>query len=53
VGKTEFLAMLDAQRAIKDFQLDYYRSLTAFEQRRAELERAVGLELGSDKGGTK
>ena len=45
VGKTEFLAMLDAQRAIKDFQLDYYRSLTAFEQRRAELERAVGTEI--------
>jgi len=45
VGKTEFLAMLDAQRAIKDFQLDYYRSLTAFEQRRAELERAVGMDL--------
>jgi len=52
-GKTEFLALLDAQRAIKDFQLDYYRSLTTFEQRRAELERAVGRELGSDKGGTK
>ena len=52
-GKTEFLALLDAQRAIKDFQLDYYRSLTAFEQRQAELERAVGRELGSDKGGTK
>jgi outer membrane protein TolC len=45
VGKTEFLAMLDAQRAIKDFQLEYYRSLTAFEQRRAELERAVGTEI--------
>jgi len=52
-GKTEFLALLDAQRAIKDFQLDYYRSLTTFEQRRAELERAVGRELGSDKGETK
>jgi cobalt-zinc-cadmium efflux system outer membrane protein len=52
-GKTEFLALLDAQRAIKDFQLDYYKALTAFEQRRAELERAVGLELGSDKGGAK
>ncbi len=47
-GKTEFLALLDAQRAIKDFQLDYYKALTAFEQRRAELERAAGLELGSD-----
>jgi outer membrane protein TolC len=52
-GKTEFLALLDAQRAIKDFQLDYYKALTAFEQRVAELERAVGGELGSDKGGTK
>src|SRR3989442_1599461 len=39
VGKTEFLAMLDAQRAIKDFHLDYYRSLTAFQLRPPLLER--------------
>jgi outer membrane protein TolC len=45
--------LLDAERALKEFQLDYYKALTAFEQRRAELERAVGLELDSDKGGTK
>ena len=51
-GKTEFLALLDAQRAIKDFQLDYYKALTAFEQRKAELERAVGRELSNDQGGT-
>lgn len=49
-GKTEFLALLDAQRAIKDFQLDYHKALTTFEQRMAELERTVGLELGGDKG---
>jgi outer membrane protein TolC len=51
-GKAEFLTLLDAQRAIKDFQLDYHKALTTFEQRLAELERAVGLELDGDKGGT-
>lgn len=45
-GKAEFLTLLDAERAIKDFTLDYYRALTAFEQRMAELERAVGGDLG-------
>jgi len=44
-GKAEFLTLLDAERAIKDFQLDYYRALTGFEQRMAELERAVGVDL--------
>ena len=44
-GKAEFLTLLDAERAIKDFQLAYYRSLTETEQRTAELERAVGADL--------
>jgi len=44
-AKVEFLTMLDAERALRDFQLEYYRSLTAFEQRTAELERAVGVDL--------
>lgn len=44
-GKVEFLTLLDAERAVKDFQLEYYRTLTAFEQRMAELERAIGKEL--------
>lgn len=44
-GKVEFLTLLDAERALKEFQLDYYRALAAFEQRMAELERAVGKEL--------
>lgn len=44
-GKAEFLTLLDAERAIKDFQLAYYRVLTETEQRTAELERAVGADL--------
>jgi outer membrane protein, heavy metal efflux system len=46
-GKLEFLSLLDAERALKDFQLEYYRALTTFEQRMAELERAVGMDLSS------
>ncbi len=45
-AKVEFLTLLDAERAIKDFQLEYYRALTGFEQRMAELERAIGTDLG-------
>jgi cobalt-zinc-cadmium efflux system outer membrane protein len=44
-GKVEFLTLLDAERALRDFQLEYYRTLTAFEQRMADLERAVGTDL--------
>ena len=44
-GKVEFLTLLDAERALRDFQLEYYRALTTFEQRMAELERAVGTNL--------
>jgi outer membrane protein, heavy metal efflux system len=44
-GKAEFLTLLDAERAAKDFQLAYYRALAESEQRIADLERAVGTEL--------
>jgi outer membrane protein, heavy metal efflux system len=44
-GKVEFLTLLDAERALRDFQFEYYRALTVFEQRMAELERAVGTNL--------
>lgn len=46
-GKVEFLSLIDAERALKDFQLEYYRALSTFEQRMAELERAVGMDLSS------
>jgi outer membrane protein TolC len=48
-GKAEFLTLLDAERAIKDFQLAYYRVLTESEQRMAELERAVGTDLSGSR----
>ncbi len=44
-GKVEFLTLLDAERALRDFQLEYYRAQAAVEQRKAELERAVGIDL--------
>ena len=47
-AKVEFLTLLDAERALKDFQLEYYRSLTMFEQRMAELERTVGVDMGGN-----
>jgi outer membrane protein, heavy metal efflux system len=46
-AKLEFLSLLDAERALRDFQLEYYRALTTFEQRMAELERAVGMDLSA------
>jgi outer membrane protein, heavy metal efflux system len=42
-AKVEFLTLLDAERALKDFRLDYYRAVTMLGQRMAELERAVGM----------
>jgi len=38
-------ARKEFERAIKDFQLAYYRVLAESEQRMAELERAVGADL--------
>jgi len=48
-GKAEFLTLLDAERAIKDFQLAYYRVLAESEQRIADLERAVGTDLSGSR----
>ncbi|MBI1929220.1 TolC family protein [Candidatus Poribacteria bacterium] len=44
-GRIDFLSLIDAQRALQDFRLDYYRSITNFSQQRALLERAVGTTL--------
>jgi len=48
-GKAEFLTLLDAERAVKDFQLAYYRALAESEQRIADLERAVGTDLSGSR----
>jgi len=48
-GKAEFLTLLDAERAVRDFQLAYYRALAESEQRIADLERAVGTDLSGSR----
>jgi outer membrane protein TolC len=42
----DFLALIDNQRALLDAQHSYYMALSALEQAMADLERAVGVDLG-------
>lgn len=44
-GKTDFLNLIDTERALREFQLAYYRALVEREDRLAELEQVVGTEL--------
>lgn len=44
-NKTTFLDLLDAQRSLLNFRMEYYQFLADYEQRSAELERIVGREL--------
>ena len=44
-NKSNFLDLLDAQRTLLNFRLEYYRYLADYEERLAELERIVGKEL--------
>ena len=44
-GKVDFLNLIDSERVLRDLQLEYYTALAQFEQQKAELERAVGVEL--------
>lgn len=44
-GKAGFLDLLDAQRSLLNFKLEYYGYLADYEQRVAELERVIGEEL--------
>ena len=41
----DFLMLIDNQRILLDAQVEYYRALSDLEQARADLERAVGLDL--------
>jgi outer membrane protein TolC len=43
--KIDFLNLLDSQRMLLDFKLDYYRMLADYEIALADLEKAVGLDL--------
>lgn len=44
-GRGGFLDLLDAQRSLLNFKLEYYQYLADYEQRVAELERVIGEEL--------
>ena len=47
-GSVGFLKLLDAERALERFELEYERAQAAFEKRFADLERAVGKPLGQE-----
>jgi len=44
-GRVEFVSLLEAQRALRDARMGYYRAQTALMQNLADLERAVGKEM--------
>ncbi len=45
-GRIDFLTVLDSERDLQMHELDLATHLAAYEQRVADLERAVGAELG-------
>jgi outer membrane protein TolC len=45
-GETDFLSVLDAQRQLLAFQLEFERSRTNLAKRRAEIEMLTGTEMG-------
>ena len=49
--REDFLNLVDSQRALLRFELDYHRARVSHEKSFADLERAVGAELHPDKGG--
>jgi cobalt-zinc-cadmium efflux system outer membrane protein len=44
-GRIEFVSLLEAQRALRETRMGYYRAQTALMQNLADLERAVGKDL--------
>lgn len=44
-GRLEFTGLLEAERALREVRLGYYRSIVALEQSLADLERAVGRDI--------
>jgi outer membrane protein, heavy metal efflux system len=44
-GRVEFINLLDAQRALRDARMGYYKATVSLLQNLAELERAVGRDL--------
>lgn len=46
-GTIDFLSLIDAQRMLLKYELDYERAVTNNQQKLAELEMFVGTELPS------
>ncbi|MFB0551809.1 MAG: hypothetical protein ACETWQ_00710, partial [Phycisphaerae bacterium] len=46
-GTIDFLSLIDAQRMLLKYELDYERAVTNNQQKLAELEMLVGAELPS------
>lgn len=45
VGKADFLTVLENQATVFNYETDYYRTLSDFASKMAELERVVGSEV--------
>jgi outer membrane protein TolC len=48
-GRTSFLDLIEADRAWRGFQLEYYRALVEREHRLAELEQVIGADLSGHR----
>lgn len=48
-GRSGFLDLIDADRAWRGFQLEYFRALVERERRLAELEQVIGVDLNGIK----
>jgi len=44
-GKVDFLNLLDADRSLREFELEYYQAVSDYHIALADLERAVGVSL--------
>lgn len=44
-GRVEFVALLEAQRALREARMGYYKATVGFIQNLADLERVIGKDL--------
>ncbi|MFA5554996.1 MAG: TolC family protein, partial [Phycisphaerae bacterium] len=44
-GTIDFLSLIDSQRMLLQYKLDYERSITNYQQKIAELEMLIGKDL--------
>jgi len=44
-GRVEFVALLEAQRALREARMGYYKATVGFVQNLADLERVIGKDL--------